>query len=444
LTNQQLASLMNLSEPQIKNLLAEIEKAHALLRRSIAGRRTLQLLEPENFAAVASQWIYRLTNYPVIDLPDNQLAGNWEEEEDISIDPKTLKTKSPPPPKALLEGGPGGDLPASQLAGNQLAGNQLAGNQLAGNQLAGNQLAGNQLAGNQLAGNQLAGNQLAGNQLAGNQLAGNQLAGNQLAGNQLAGNQLAGNQLAGNQLAGNQLAGNQLAGNQLAGNQLAGNQLAGNQMAGKSDTNLQAQIAQALRDAGVYLKPASKIASVMWEHGIASSEEAVGILHTELHAEMSGEDIDAKTAMRRVVARLKRGEWGMAETREATAQAARLQAYAAHNQSDTVETTEEIREASPYERFIEAELLWKATLDELELQMARATFDTWLRNSQGLGYNGDGQTLVVQVKNDFAIEWLEGKLAPVITRTLQHLAGKEVSIRFVPERKANYAHAPTA
>ncbi len=93
LTNQQLASLMNLSEPQIKNLLAEIEKAHALLRRSIAGRRTLQLLEPENFAAVASQWIYRTTNCPPIDLPDKQLAGNWKEEEDISTDQKTLEAE---------------------------------------------------------------------------------------------------------------------------------------------------------------------------------------------------------------------------------------------------------------------------------------------------------------------------------------------------------------
>ncbi len=108
LTNRQLASLMNLSEPQNKNLLTELKNAQALLRRSIAGRRTLQLLEPEGFAEVANQWIYRLTNYPVIDLPDNQLADNREEEEDISTDPKTLETKSPPPPKALLEGGPGG------------------------------------------------------------------------------------------------------------------------------------------------------------------------------------------------------------------------------------------------------------------------------------------------------------------------------------------------
>ena len=74
--------------------------------------------------------------------------------------------------------------------------------------------------------------------------------------------------------------------------------------------------------------------------------------------------------------------------------------------------------------------IWQATLGELELKMARATFDTWLRDTHCIGVENE-DTLVVGVKNGYAVEWLENRLYPVIKRTLARLTGLEMEARFV-------------
>jgi len=74
--------------------------------------------------------------------------------------------------------------------------------------------------------------------------------------------------------------------------------------------------------------------------------------------------------------------------------------------------------------------LWTTALGELELQMTRATFDTWLRDTQCIGRDEDN-TLVITVKNGYAVEWLENRLYPVIERTLQRVTGNGTLARFV-------------
>ncbi len=74
--------------------------------------------------------------------------------------------------------------------------------------------------------------------------------------------------------------------------------------------------------------------------------------------------------------------------------------------------------------------LWQAALGELELQMTRATFDTWLRDTHCIGYENE-DTLMIGVKNGYAVEWLEHRLYTVIQRTLHRIAGKETEARFV-------------
>ncbi len=86
--------------------------------------------------------------------------------------------------------------------------------------------------------------------------------------------------------------------------------------------------------------------------------------------------------------------------------------------------------------------LWQAVLGELELQMTRATFDTWLRDTHCIGIENDN-TLVVGVKNGYAVEWLENRLYTVIQRTLHRLADAEAQARFVVwESKPNSTTAP--
>ena len=74
--------------------------------------------------------------------------------------------------------------------------------------------------------------------------------------------------------------------------------------------------------------------------------------------------------------------------------------------------------------------VWQATLGELELKMTRATFDTWLRDTHCIGIEND-DTLVIGVKNGYAVEWLENRLYPVIERTLNRITAKEMVARFV-------------
>ena len=61
------------------------------------------------------------------------------------------------------------------------------------------------------------------------------------------------------------------------------------------------------------------------------------------------------------------------------------------------------------------ETAWKAALGELEMQMTRATFTTWLQGTRALTW-ADGE-FVIGVRNDFAKDWLEGRLYDLIART---------------------------
>ncbi len=74
--------------------------------------------------------------------------------------------------------------------------------------------------------------------------------------------------------------------------------------------------------------------------------------------------------------------------------------------------------AFPYPHAEPARRLWQRALKDIAAQMTRATFDAWLRDSKAIGINGDGQTLVIRVKNQYAVQWLENKLYNVTHRVL--------------------------
>ncbi|HEY76338.1 MAG TPA: chromosomal replication initiator protein DnaA [Thermoflexia bacterium] len=74
------------------------------------------------------------------------------------------------------------------------------------------------------------------------------------------------------------------------------------------------------------------------------------------------------------------------------------------------------------------EQIWQATLGELELETTRATFNTWLRDAKLVAYE-DG-VFVIGVRNGYAKEWLENRLAPTIRRILARLAKRTVEVRF--------------
>jgi len=81
---------------------------------------------------------------------------------------------------------------------------------------------------------------------------------------------------------------------------------------------------------------------------------------------------------------------------------------------------------------MDAYQLWQATLGRLQLQLDRASYDTWISSSQSVSYE-DG-VLVVGVQSAYAKDWLENRLYPIIQRTATEVAGRTISVRFIVRR----------
>ena len=76
---------------------------------------------------------------------------------------------------------------------------------------------------------------------------------------------------------------------------------------------------------------------------------------------------------------------------------------------------------------------WEAALGELQLQMSRANFDTWLKET--FLVSQDGEQFVIGVGSPFALETLEQRLSPMIRKALSGIVGRAVEIRFVVQQK---------
>ena len=75
--------------------------------------------------------------------------------------------------------------------------------------------------------------------------------------------------------------------------------------------------------------------------------------------------------------------------------------------------------------------VWQAALGELQLQMTKATFDTWVKPTFAVAFDADRSLLTVGVRNAYAKQWLENRLYGMIERTLHHVLGSPAEIRFV-------------
>lgn len=76
--------------------------------------------------------------------------------------------------------------------------------------------------------------------------------------------------------------------------------------------------------------------------------------------------------------------------------------------------------------------LWRATLAQLQLQMTRQTFDTWLKPTEVLDYRES--VFVIDAKSAFAKDWLENKLIKTIELALTNVVGEPTRVRFaLPE-----------
>ena len=132
-----------------------------------------------------------------------------------------------------------------------------------------------------------------------------------------------------------------------------------------------------------------------------------------------------------IILKLESGEQPPREFLRAAEEEIRLRQWTQEKeQMDKGEVLDERDELEPEDDDLsDARQIWTRSLEELKLQMTKATFDTWLRGSKVIEA-GDG-CLTIAVQHVHAVDWLQNRLLPVIQRTVARHAGSEVKITFV-------------
>jgi len=88
----------------------------------------------------------------------------------------------------------------------------------------------------------------------------------------------------------------------------------------------------------------------------------------------------------------------------------------------------------------DASQVWEATLGQLLLRVTRQNYDTWLRSTLGLRF--EGTTLVVAAASDLACDWLSTRMRSVVAQALTAVAGQGVQVRFEPAQAPLSSAAP--
>jgi chromosomal replication initiator protein len=73
---------------------------------------------------------------------------------------------------------------------------------------------------------------------------------------------------------------------------------------------------------------------------------------------------------------------------------------------------------------------WQATLGQLQLEMSKASFDTWVSSAELLRYDEETCCFEIGVKNAYARDWLDDRLNAKISRLLTGMMGVAVTAKF--------------
>jgi chromosomal replication initiator protein len=78
---------------------------------------------------------------------------------------------------------------------------------------------------------------------------------------------------------------------------------------------------------------------------------------------------------------------------------------------------------------MKAEQAWQAALGQLQMDMPKAAYDTWVRDAELISYE-DG-TFIVGVQNAYARDWLESRLSSTVKRLLTGIMNRSIETRFI-------------
>jgi hypothetical protein len=93
--------------------------------------------------------------------------------------------------------------------------------------------------------------------------------------------------------------------------------------------------------------------------------------------------------------------------------------------------TERILERCVEQHGWTAETSWQTVYHQLEMQLDRSTFDTFLRGAQLMDYDREQDAFIVLVRTGYARETCQLRLIRLITRVLKAVCGRPMEARFV-------------
>jgi len=78
---------------------------------------------------------------------------------------------------------------------------------------------------------------------------------------------------------------------------------------------------------------------------------------------------------------------------------------------------------------MDARRAWQATLGQLQMELPKATYDTWVKNAELVSHENNAFT--IGVKNAYARDWLENRLTTTAERMLSGIMDAPQSVSFI-------------
>ena len=77
-----------------------------------------------------------------------------------------------------------------------------------------------------------------------------------------------------------------------------------------------------------------------------------------------------------------------------------------------------------------AQQAWQATHGQLQMEMSKASYDTWVRDTQVVRFDEDNGIYTIGVKNAYACDWLDSRLKRIMESKLAGMLARQVEVNF--------------
>lgn len=77
-----------------------------------------------------------------------------------------------------------------------------------------------------------------------------------------------------------------------------------------------------------------------------------------------------------------------------------------------------------------AQQAWQATHGQLQMEMSKASYDTWVRDTQVVRFDEDNGIFTIGVKNAYACDWLDSRLKRIMESKLAGMLARQVEVNF--------------